>query len=160
MDALSLGSGDSATHSVLYQASLELRYASQKCVDEFSHRRRCVNAFAEGDEINAQRLELLQRFEKMLSAASKPIELPDYHSIELSLPCLLHQVGKCRSVVYGSRYADIFKHLNNIELAALTIPEQVTLLVLCRLLIGGDTAIKCDSHRLSFHSRRIRVGWK
>ena len=110
---------------------------------ELPSRRRGVDAFAQRDEREAERLQVLEQRDQVLQVASQPIELPRHQHVELAAPRVRHEPVERRPAVGRAAHAVIDGCL---LAAGRDVAAQLGELVLGLLVEIGDAGVDGSSH--------------
>ena len=123
--------------------SLELGKGARDLKDKLSHWRRRVDGLLIQVKVDADRLKVLDRAKQINERASKPVDGPRHHDIEVPPTGVFQHPIKTGTLgtPFGSADTSVSVDLDHFPAAALRDPPQFPNLVLYRLSVGADPHI-------------------
>jgi hypothetical protein len=93
-----------------HETAFQFSHGAQDREDHFPGRRGSVYAFGEAHELDAQRLEVLERAQQVRDRPSEAVELPDHDHVELAAMGIGYQAIELGAPIFGSRdpHIDVF----------------------------------------------------
>ena len=147
--ALRLRPSQSGVDPLLDHRSFEFREGAADLEYQLSHRRRGVDRLLVDVEVNPDRLEVLDRSQRVDQASSEPVDCPAKYDIEVPVPAIIqHPV---RAWPIGSRLAagntSIGVNLDHFPASTFGNLPQLDFLVFDGLAICADAQVKRGAAR-------------